>query len=483
MCQSGVGNRGVSNVQLSQISQSCELLQSKVAGFRSFQIQLLYSRRAGERRQLRIADSQRGERHFPQFAAGDHGLAAQRCNPCGQRLVAARRRTRRLGVRGRGHGAHEFDFTSRNRRPQGIDAARGHARVAKIDRAQLVQRRQPREPGVGDPAPVKVQLAQMRHPRQHGDALVGNRCAQKNELAQFPQVLQIADAAVGHLHAVEIQLFEPGEAGDVLEPFVGDAGIAQVQSPQIVHRRQAGHRVVPERGVAHVERLQIHERIQTALVDLALLAAQFLQIRQIAERGEAGIGDVEIRKKVQRELKPLQILHSRDRFEFRVAIQLAARARREGRSGKVEFANVLQARQVLEFPRLQHRPGEIDPGDLQCARRQVGQQPDGLPSAIHHDPSALADHPLRGLAIGRRKGGKRNQRRDAYDDERPVHVGTQNGWVQYTAACPPFSIHNFFPGPNRIAPGRAPLCRPCSSTTFPLTITYSTPVAYWCGFS
>ena len=72
---------------------------------------------------------------------------------------------------------------------------------------------------------------------------------------------------------------------------------------------------------------------------------------------------------MQRELKPLQILHSGDRFECRIAIQLAARARREGRSGKVEFTNVFQARQVVEFLGLEHRPGEIDAGDLQCACR------------------------------------------------------------------------------------------------------------------
>ena len=33
----------------------------------------------------------------------------------------------------------------------------------------------------------------------------------------------------------------------------------------------------------------------------------------------------------------------------------------------------------------------------------------------------------------------------------------------------------YFPGPYRIVPGRAPVCCPVSSTTLPLTITYSTP--------
>ena len=173
--------------------------------------------------------------------------------------------------------------------------------------------------------------------------------------------------------------------------------------------------IVSERGVAHVERLQVHERIETAFVDLALFAAQFLQIGQIAEGGEAGVGDVEVGKEVQRELKPLQILHSGDHLEIRIALQLAARAGGEGRSGKVEFADVLQAVQVFQFLGFQHGAGEIDAGEAQRPRGQLGQQRDGLAAAVDHHPPALADHPFGGLAVGRGKG---SERRDPYDEEK-----------------------------------------------------------------
>ena len=38
-----------------------------------------------------------------------------------------------------------------------------------------------------------------------------------------------------------------------------------------------------------------------------------------------------------------------------------------------------------------------------------------------------------------------------------MHPATQNGLAQYTAALPRFQSQYFFPGPSRIAPGRAPL--------------------------
>ena len=48
----------------------------------------------------------------------------------------------------------------------------------------------------------------------------------------------------------------------------------------------------------------------------------------------------------------------------------------------------------------------------------------------------------------------------------------------------PVPIYGRRPCPNTIVPGRAPVCLPPrSSTTTPLTITYSTPVEYWCGCS
>ena len=391
-------------VQLVQILQSRKLLEAEIANFGGLQIQLLECRGAGECSQLRVADTLPGERHFAQFAAREHGLAAQRRDPIGQGLVAASARPRRLGAGSRGGGAHEFDFAGRNRRLQGLNAARGDATVPQVHRAQLMQRPEPGEAGVGDTAPIEIQLAQMRHAGEDGDTFVRDGRTQEDELAQLFQVFQVSDAAVGHLHAVEIQLFQFGESGEVLESFVGDAGVAQVEAAEIAHVLQPGHGIVAEGGIAHVERFQADERVETAFVDFALFAAKLLQIGQAAEGGEAGIGDVEIGKEVEGELKPLQILHPRDHLQFRIALQFAARAGSEGRTWKVEFADVLHAVQVLQVLRFQHGSREIDTGEADRSGGQLGQQRDGLAAAVDHHAPAFAYHPFGGLAVGRGKG-------------------------------------------------------------------------------
>ena len=45
------------------------------------------------------------------------------------------------------------------------------------------------------------------------------------------------------------------------------------------------------------------------------------------------------------------------------------------------------------------------------------------------------------------------------------------------------SSRGFQPGPRTTRPGKAPVCSPRSSTCVPLTKTWTTPVAYWCGRS
>ena len=94
-----------------------------------------------------------------------------------------------------------------------------------------------------------------------------------------------------------------------------------------MHALQARHRVIAELRVAHVERFQIDERVEAALADAALRAAEFLQVREAGESGEPGVGDVEVGQEVQRELEPLQLLHAGDHLQLVVALRGGCRRR------------------------------------------------------------------------------------------------------------------------------------------------------------
>ena len=105
-------------------------------------------------------------------------------------------------------------------------------------------------------------------------------------------------------------------------------------------------------------------------------AAQLLQAGEPAEGGESGIRHVEVRKKVQRELQPLKLLHAGNHFEFGIAFQLAAGPRSECRPREVQLAHVFQAGQMIEFFGIEDGPCEIDARNLQTASWKFREQCD-----------------------------------------------------------------------------------------------------------
>ena len=111
----------------------------------------------------------------------------------------------------------------------------------------------------------------------------------------------------------------------------------------------------------------------------ALRATQFLQVGEAVEFREPGVGDVEVRQEMERELEPLELLHPRDDLQLRVPFEAAARPGRKCRPRQEQFADVLQPRDVGQFRGRENRPGEVDAGHLERAGGQFGERRQRLP--------------------------------------------------------------------------------------------------------
>src|SRR5215475_13746768 len=173
------------------------------------------------------------------------------------------------------------------------------------------------------------------------------------------------------------------------------------------------------------------------------------------------------------EVKLLKVLQPGEEFQLLVRIEATARARIPDRPRQVQFLKPGKPADLFQVLRLNQRPNQVNADDANLAGGQLRDISDGfafLALRFEHDATTLSDYPLGNLPLRRLS---RRVCRNA-EQQRRAQERFQN--------CLPHH-HCFRPCPYKIAPGRAPVCRPRSRTILPLTMTDSTPVAYWCGFS
>src|SRR5215510_8800790 len=103
------------------------------------------------------------------------------------------------------------------------------------------------------------------------------------------------------------------------------------------------------------------------------------------------------------EVKLLKILQPGEEFQLLVRVEAAARARIPDRSRQVQFLKSDKPADLFQVLRLDQRPNQINTDDVNLARGQLRDIPDGLASVFKDDAATLADHPLGDFTL-RRQG-------------------------------------------------------------------------------
>src|SRR5579884_1751916 len=113
------------------------------------------------------------------LAPGD--ASAQLCDPLRNRLFGAlsglAASQRDIGGWGDSR-VLEFNAAPRNSSPKCFNAARGHARIANIQRGEFLQALQPGEARIRDVRPVQIQLFEVRKGAKRWGALIREQRAE-----------------------------------------------------------------------------------------------------------------------------------------------------------------------------------------------------------------------------------------------------------------------------------------------------------------
>src|SRR5260370_40448730 len=116
------------------------------------------------------------------------------------------------------------------------------------------------------------------------------------------------EAIVGDLDAVEIEFLEFSQVAKVLQAVISNQRSNQCQVAQILHAGERSQGGVTNIGDIQIERLQIHQRLQTLWVfDRGEGHAQVLELSQRSHALDPFIADVQPRERRQTRLKPLQL--------------------------------------------------------------------------------------------------------------------------------------------------------------------------------
>src|SRR5262249_1979721 len=94
------------------------------------------------------------------------------------------------------------------------------------------------------------------------------------------------------------------------------------------------------------------------------------------------------------EMKLLKILQPGEEFHLLVRVEATACARIPDRPRQVQFLKPDKPADLFQVLRLDQRPNQINTDDMNLARGQLRDIPDGLASAFKDDAATLADHPL-----------------------------------------------------------------------------------------
>ncbi len=395
---------------------------------RYLELEFLDVREIFEEGELGVAQGGGSQIDGGKAAIDDLGASTHFANPSGNRWGRGIGGLGGSGARRLGEsGAVETDLDAGQGSAEGFDAIGGDTAVADIDVGEISQRLQTGQTGVGHGRPVEVQDLQRGHAGQDVHEFVGDLRAQQIQAAKRFQVPEMLQATAGDARSGQIEFFESGQILEIFEALVGDQRVPQNEMFQVGEPGERSHAFVGEGIVAEIEIAQLRKGRQPGFGEAALGAAELLQAGPGRQLVDVFVIDFDIRVEMPAKGEALDGSQGGEGFKD-TGFVFVARARVPDPAGKIELAQMREAREFTELDGAHDGGGKVDGDDVEVAGRQLGEVADGLVGAFQDQTAFPAHHPFRDFAFGGclRGGCKKEEGRNDlahlllfYKQERP----------------------------------------------------------------